>query len=92
MSLRIMFLQSRNSLAGPLFKDSKIFKSFNMRALGNCIFITKCLKGLLIPAFNRWFRFSFESHGHDARWSNLGYLKGCLHYKTIFCNKVALDM
>ena len=46
-SLRIMFFQSRNSHAGPLFKVSKILKPFDKTALENCIFIGKSLKGLL---------------------------------------------
>ena len=61
-SLRIMFFQSRNSHAGPLFKVSKILKSFDKIALENCIFISKSLKGLLLSIFNNWFKFSFESH------------------------------
>ena len=50
-SLRIMFFQSRNSHTGPLFKVSKILKSFNKTALENCIFISKSLKGLLPSIF-----------------------------------------
>ena len=67
-----MFFQSRNSHAGPLFKVSKIHKSFYKTVLENCIFISKSLKKLLLFI---WFKFSFESHSHGARWSNLGYLK-----------------
>ena len=74
-SLRIMFFQSWNSHTGPLFKVSKILKSFNKRALENYIFISKSLKRLLPPILNRWFKFYFESHFHDNRWPNLGYLK-----------------
>ena len=70
-----MFFQSRNSHTGPLFKVSKIFKFFDKTALENCIFISESLKGLLPSIFNNWFKFSFESHSHDTRWSNLGYLK-----------------
>ena len=54
---------------------SKILKSCDKTALENCIFISKSLKGLLPSIFNNWFKFSFETHSHDARWSNLGYLK-----------------
>ena len=74
-SLRIMFSQNRNSHTVPLFKVSKILNSFDKTALENCIFISKSLKGLLPSIFNNWFKFSFESHSHDTRWSNLGYLK-----------------
>ena len=82
-SLRIMFFRSRNSHTGPLFKVSKILKSFDKTALENCIFISKSLKGLLPSIFNKWFKFSFESHSHDTRWSNLGYLKiPSYHTKT----------
>ena len=70
-----MFFQSRNSYTGPLFKMSKILKSFDKTALENCIFISKSIKGLLPSIFNNWFKFSFETHSHDTRWSNLGYLK-----------------
>ena len=73
--LRLMFFQSRNSHTGPLFKVSKILKSFNKTALENCIFISKSLKGLLPFIFNNWFKSFFESLSHDIRWSNLGYLK-----------------
>ena len=76
-----MFFQSRNSHAGPLFKMSKILNSFDKTALENCIFISKSLKGLLPSIFNNLFKFSFETHSHDTRWSNLGYLK-ILSYHT----------
>ena len=70
-----MFFQRRNSDTGPLFKVSKILESFDKTALENCVFIRKFLKGLLPSMFNNWFKFSFESHSNDTRWSNLGYLK-----------------
>ena len=70
-----MVFQSRNSKIGPLFKVSKILKSFDKTSLENCSFITKSLKGLLQPTFNSCFKFSFESHSHDTRWSNIGDLK-----------------
>ena len=93
-SLRIMFFQSRNSHTGSLFKVSKILKSFDKTALENCIFISKPLKGLLPSIFNNWFKFCFESHSHDTRWSNLGYLKiPFYHTKTygrysVFVNSI----
>ena len=74
-SLRIMFFRSKNFHIGPLFKMSKILKPFDKPALENCIFISKSLKGLLPSIFNNYFKFSFESHSYDTRWSNLGYLK-----------------
>ena len=70
-----MFFQSRNSDTGPLFKVSIILESFDKTALENCIFIKKSLKGLLPSMFSNWFKFSFESHSNDTRWSNLSYLK-----------------
>ena len=73
-SLRLMFFQSRNSHTAPLFKVSKILKSLDNTAPENCIFISKSLKGLLPSIFNNWFKFSFESHSHDTRWSNLKIL------------------
>ena len=97
-----MFFQSRNSHTGPLFKVSKILKSYDKTALENCIFISKSLKGLLITGavidnFNNWFKFSFESHSHDTRWSNFGYLK-IPSYRTktygrysMFINAVCLE-
>ena len=82
-SLRLMFFQSRNSHTGPLFKTSKILNSFDKRALENCIFISKSIKGLLPSILNNWFKFSFETLSHDTRWSNLGYLKTpSYHIKT----------
>ena len=82
-SLRITLFQSRNSHTGPFFKVSKILKSFDKTALENCIFISKSLKVLLPSIFNNWFNFSFESHSHDTRLSNLGYLKiPSYHSKT----------
>ena len=62
---------------------SKILKSFDKTALENCIFISKSIKGLLPTIFNNWFKFSFETHSHDTRWSNLGYLEiPSYHTKT----------
>ena len=72
--LRIMFFQGRNSHTDPLFKMSKILKSFDKTAPENCIFISKSLKGFLSSISSNWFKFSFETHSHDTRWSNLGYL------------------
>ena len=43
-SLRLMFFQSRTSHTGPLFKMSKIPKSFYKIALEKCILISKSLK------------------------------------------------
>ena len=60
--LRIMLLQSRNSHTGPLFKVSKVLKSFDKMAFENCIFISKSLKGLLPSTCNNWFKKIFESH------------------------------
>ena len=47
-SLRIICFQSRNFHTGPLFKVSKNHRSFDKTALENCIFISKCLKGLIV--------------------------------------------
>ena len=73
--LRIMFFESRNSHTGPLLKVSKICNSFEKTVLENCVFISKSSKGLLPFIFKNWFKFFFESHSQDTRWSNLGYLK-----------------
>ena len=70
-----MFFQSRNSLIGPFFKVLKIINSFDQTAFEDCSFISKSVKGLLPSVFNIWFKFSFESHSDDTRWSNLGYLE-----------------
>ena len=83
-SLRIMFFQSRNSHTGHLCKVSKILKSFDKTVLENCIFISKSLKGSLPSIFNNWSNFFFESHSHDTRWSNLGYLKIPLHHTKTY--------
>ena len=75
-----MFFQSRISHTGPFLKYPKFFqKSFDKTALENCIFISKSLEGLLPSIFSKWFKFSFGSHSHDTRWSNLGYLKISIH-------------
>ena len=88
-SLRIKFFQIRNFHTGPSFKVSKILKSFDKTALENCIFVSKSLKGLLPSIFNSWFKFSFEPHSHDTRWSNLGYLK-IPSYRTKSCSKYSV--
>ena len=72
-SLR-MFFQSRNFHTGALFQVSNILKYFKKTALEKCIFIRKSLTRLYPFIFNSCFKFSFESHSHDTRWSNLGYL------------------
>ena len=96
-SLRIMFLRNRNFHTSPLLKDFEILKPFDERALENYIFITKSLKGLLPPVFNRWFKLSFESHSHNTRWSILGYVKiPCYCTKSygrysMFVNAVCLE-
>ena len=62
-----MFSQSRNSHTYPLFKESKILKSFDKKFLVNRIFISKSLKRLFPSIFNNWFKFSFKSHSNDTR-------------------------
>ena len=64
-----------NSHASLIFKKPEILNPFNKAALENCIFLSKFLKGLLPPAFDSCFKFSFESHSHDTKWANLGYHK-----------------
>ena len=65
-SLRIMLFESSSSSTGPLFKVSKILKSFDKTTLENRIFISKSLKWLLPSIFSNWFKFSFELHSHDS--------------------------
>ena len=79
-----MFFQSRNSHTGPLFKMSKILKSSDKTVLENCIFISKSLKRLLPSIFKNLFKFSFETHSHDTRWSNLGHLKMPSHHTKTY--------
>ena len=62
-----MFSQRRNSHTDPLFKESKILKSFDKKFLENRIFISKSLKRLLPSIFNNWFKFSFKSDSNDTR-------------------------
>ena len=57
-----MFFQSRNSHTSPLFKVSKILKSFDKTAPENGIFISKSFNGGLASIFNNWFKFTFDSH------------------------------
>ena len=83
-SLRIFFFQSRISHTGPLFKMFKILKSFDRTLLENRIVISKPWKGILPSIFKNWFKFSFESHSHDTRWSNLGYLKIPSYYTKTY--------
>ena len=56
-----LFFQSRNSHTGSLFKVSNILNSFDKKALENCIFISKSLKGLSPSVVNSLFNF-FLSH------------------------------
>ena len=45
---------------GPLCKVFKILKSFDKTAFENSIFVSKSLKGLLLPIFSSWFNFLFS--------------------------------
>ena len=74
-SLRIIFFQRRNSHTDPSFEVPKFLKSFDKTTLQNFISISKSLNDLLTSIFNNWFKFYFESHTYDTRWSNLGHLK-----------------
>ena len=60
--LRIMLFQIQNSHTNPLFKESKILKSFQKTTFQNCIFISKFLKGLLkllsVAASNSHFNYA----------------------------------
>ena len=83
---RLHLLQKKTPQYNVLSKQKflyRFFQSFDKTALENCIFITKSLKGLLPYIFNNWFKFSFELHSDDTRWSNLGYLK--IHSYRIQC-------
>ena len=78
---RIIFFASKNSDTWPLFKMSKILKSFDKTALSKCVLLSKSLKQRLPSIFSNQFKFSFESHLHDFRQRNLGCLK-ILSYHT----------
>ena len=56
---------------GPLFRAFNIRNYFDKNALGNCIFVSQSLKGLLLSVCSSLFKFAFESHSHDTRWENL---------------------
>ena len=62
-------------------KFPKFLSPLIRQPLKTALFISKSLKMLLPSFFINWIKFSFESHSHDTRWSNLGYLK-ILCYRT----------
>ena len=74
-ALRLIHFQKRNTHTSPLFMHSKILKFSDKIALENCILVSKCINKSLPKLFHNWFTFSFESHDHNTRWSELGCLK-----------------
>ena len=68
----------------PVFKDSNILKFPDKIALENCIFIMNYFKQTLPTPFKNWFTLSTDSHTHNTRWSNLGYLKIPPHKTKIY--------
>ena len=79
-----MYFLNRNAHTTPLFKDSKILKFPDKIALENCIFIKNYFNQTLPTPFKNWFTLSTDSHTHNTRWSNLGFLKIPSHKITIY--------
>ena len=73
--LRIMLFQIQNSHTNPLFKESKILKSFHKTTFQNCIFISKFLKRSTKTVVSSQFQFSFQLHCHNMRRTNLRYFQ-----------------
>ena len=69
-----MFFQNRNAHTGPLFKTSKMLKFSDKVALENCILIGSPFHKSLPKIFCDWFMLSFESHTHNTRWLNNGFI------------------
>ena len=61
--IQVLYLKCPKFL-GPLIRQS----------LKTASLLKKYLK-VLSSIFNNWFKFSFESHSHDTRWSYFGYRK-----------------
>ena len=59
----------------PLFLRVQTYSYPDKIALENCIFIDNYFDQTLPTPFKNWFTLSTDSHTHDTRWSNLGYLK-----------------
>ena len=70
-----MYFLNRNAHTTPLFKDSNILKFPDKTALENCIFTKNYFNQTLPTPFKNWFTLSTDSHTHNTRRSNLGYLK-----------------
>lgn len=70
-ALTIILFHGRNYGTGPLFRAFNIRNYFDKNALGNCIFVSQSLKGLLLSVCSSLFKSAFESHSHDTRWANL---------------------
>ena len=82
-SLRLMYFLNRNAHTTPLFKDSNIPKFPDEIALES-IFIKNYFNQTLSTPFKNWFTLSTDSHTHNTRWSNLGYLKIPPHKTKIY--------
>ena len=79
-----MYFLNRNTHTAPLLKESNILKFPDKIALKNCVFIKKYSNQTLSIPFKDWFTLSTDSHMHNTRWSNLGYLKIPPHRNKIY--------
>ena len=90
-SLCLIHFLNHNTYTAPVFKDSNILKFPEKIALENCIFIMNYFNQTLPTPFKNWFTHSTDSHTHNTRSSNLGYLK-ILPHKTKIYRKQSVNI
>ena len=65
-ALRVISFKNRNTTAGPLYKEKKVIKFFNLMFY-NCLFVAEHLNQNLPSSFGGYFTYMADRYNHNTR-------------------------
>ena len=66
-ALRVISFKNRNTTAGPLYKEKKVIKFFNLIMFYNCLFVAEHLNQNLPLSFGGYFTYMADCRNHNTR-------------------------
>ena len=66
-ALRVISFKNRNTTAGPLYKEKKVIKFFNLIMFYNCLYVAEHLNQNLPSSFGGYFTYMVDRHNHNTR-------------------------
>ena len=66
-AVRVISFKDRNTAAGPLFKEKKIIRFFDMIRFYNCLLVAEHLNQNLPSSFGGYFTYMANRHNHNTR-------------------------